>query len=465
MRSPDSSVTDVFEHWPEKKTVLTLAVPSIISQLVTTAYSLTDTFFIGRIGSEYDIAAVSVSYTAMIMLNTVANLFGVGGGSLLSRSLGAKDRTKARQAVSFSLWCSVLLSGIYSLLMLLFPAPLARLFGAQESFLHQAEEYLFYAIAVGAVPTVMTMVFSHLIRAEGGAKQAGFGLCLAGVANMILDPLFIFPQGLNMGVAGAALATALSNGLAVMYFLFYMVRRRDSSVLTFHPRWFTARKAVSLDILSVGFPQALKTTMSTISGSVLNHLAAPFGEYAVAAVGIAHKFDQIPMHVSTGFSAGSLPVIGYTFAACRLGRMKRVMKYTLRYSLYTALGFAGIYLLAAQALTRLFISDPLTAQTSARFLRIICVGCPGMAVSFTLTALFQATGRPKEALFLSLYRKGAGDIPLLFLMNWLFPMTGLLMVQPIVDTSAMGIAFLFYRRLAGTLYADSAEEKACTAND
>lgn len=186
--------------------------------------------------------------------------------------------------------------------------------------------------------------------------------------------------------------------------------------------------------------------MSSISGSVLNHLAAPFGEYVVAAIGIAHKFDQIPMHIATGFSSGSLPMIGYNYAARRYERMQNVMKYTLRYAFYTAFAFVAAYMLLADVLTNAFVQDTMTAQTSALFIRMLCLGLPGMAGSFILTALFQATGRPKEALFLSLYRKGAVDIPLLFLFNAIFPLYGLLLVQIVVDTSALLISWLMYGR-------------------
>lgn len=456
-------IDDVFERWPVRKAVKTLAVPAVASQMVTAVCSLTDTFFVGQTGSDTEIAAVSVSYTALLLLNTIANLFGIGGSSLLSRALGEHNREKASQSSAFSLWGAVVVSAAYAILMALFPQQLARLFGAGDSYLIDTCTYLHYSVVWGSLPSVLVMVFGHLVRAEGGARQAGVGLCLAGVANMVLDPLFIYPWGLNMGVAGAALATALSHWLSLGYFLLYMYRAGARTVLSLKTRHLRLPRQLVWDILSTGFPQSIKTVMSTLSGSVMNHLAAPFGEYVVAAIGVAHKFDLIPMNVATGFSAGSLPMIGYTYAARQYGRMKEALYHSQRYALYVSAGCMVVYLLFSPVLTGLFIQDEQTAQMGAQFLRVLSLALPGMTVSFIFTALFQATGRAREALIMSLYRKGAVDIPLLFLFNAIFPMWGLLLVQPVVDTTAVLLAWHFYKRFNRELQTLQGGDEPCPA--
>lgn len=456
-------IDDVFERWPVRKAVRTLAVPAVISQLITSVCSLTDTYFVGQSGTDADLAAVSVSYTALLIFNTIANLFGVGGSSMLSRALGAHDRRQASQAAAFSMWGSILLSALYALLMALFPRRLARLFGAADLYLEETCTYLHYCVVLGAVPVVLVMVLGQLIRAEGGSRQASVGLCMAGVVKMILDPLLIFPWGLDMGVAGAALSTTLAHWLSLGYFLLYMFKKRGQTVLSFDPRLLCGLRHVAWDVLSTGFPQSIKTTMSTFSGSVMNHLAAPFGECAVAAIGVAQKFDLLPMNVATGFSIGSLPMIGYTYASRRYDRMKQALDYSLRYALCVSVGCLVLYMLFSPALTGAFVQDEQTARMSAQFLRVLALALPGMTISFIFTALFQATGRAKEALILSLYRKGAVDIPLLFILNAIFPMWGLVMVQPVVDTTAALLAWRFYKRFVRGLKQTQGGETSCPA--
>lgn len=207
------SMEEIFERWLVRQAVKTLSIPAVISQLSTTACSLTASLFIGQTGSDAEIAAVSVSQTAFLLLNTIANLFGIGGSCLLSWALGSHNhRRQASQAAVFSSWRATGLSLSYLLIMATFFHQLAQLFGATNAYLSDFCTYLHYSIVLGALPTVLVMIFGHLTRAKGESRPDSFGLCLAGIANKILDSIFIFPWGLNMGGADAALATAVSTG-------------------------------------------------------------------------------------------------------------------------------------------------------------------------------------------------------------------------------------------------------------
>lgn len=459
----NAHIDDVFERWPVRKAVGTLAAPAVISQLITSICSLADTFFVGWNGTDTELAAISVSYTALLIFNVIANLFGVGGSSLLARALGEHDEKKASQAAAFSLWGALLLSGLYALLAALFPRLLARIFGASDLYLEDTCTYLHYGVVLGAVPVVLVMVLGHLIRAEGGSRQASVGLCVASVIKLALNPLLISPHGLDMGIAGAALATTLAHWLALGYFLVYVLRRRGQTAISFHPAWLRGVRAAAWDVFLTGFPQSIKTAMSALSGAAMNHLAVPFGECAVAAIGIAQKFDMLPMNVATGFSTGAMPMIGYTYASRSYDRLKKALSYAQRCALCVSGGFLVLYMLFSPALTRVFVQDEQTAQMSAQFLRVLALALPGMTVSFTFTALFQATGRAREALILSLYRKGAVDIPLMLLLDAVFPLRGLVMAQPIVDTTAALLAWRFYRRFIRELDQMQGGESKCSA--
>lgn len=450
-KQPD--VRTVFEAWPVVRSVQYLAWPAIAGQLITVVYSAADTFFVGQVGDEVQLAAVSVSGTALLLLNTIANLFGVGGSSLLSRSLGAGEQKTARRASAFSLWCSMTCALGYSLLMLALPAQLARCFGATEASLRATQDYLFFTVALGALPTTLTMVLSQLLRAEGRVREASAGLILSSTANILLDPLMIYPQGMNMGVAGAAMATAISNCLSVALYLTVLRRNRLTTVISFRPSDFSLQRTMAVQILSIGFPQALKTTMSTVSHALMNHLAAPAGDYAVAAIGVAQKLDMMIMQIATGFSSGIMPMIGYNYAAKCYKRMRETLIMTLKCALGVAVPAMAAYFIFSRQLVGMFVTESATSAMGAKFLQIICWALPGMTVSFILTALFQATGHAGEALILSFCRKGALDIPLLFLMNAILPLWGLVIVQPITDTTTMILAMVFYRRFCRQLAA------------
>lgn len=456
-------VMEVFERWPVRKSVNALAIPVIISQLVAAIHSLADTYFIGQSGNDKQIATISVSFTAMLVLNTIANLSGIGGSSLFSRPLDAKQYEHAAQASTFSLHGAILLSLISLFLMEISPEPIARIFGTTESFNSETHNYLRCAIVVGAVPAVMTMVLGHLIRTEGVSKQASFGLCFSAVAKFILGPVFIYPWGLNMGVSGAVLATALSNCLSAMYFIIYLNRYKGTSRLSLSPKHLTTKSDLVVEVLSIGFPQVTKPSMSIFSNPIINHLSIPYGEHIVASIGIDRKFGLLPMNIATGFSAGSLPMISYSYASGAHNRMAQALNYTQEFALSISFGFPFFYIAFFNQLVAFFIRDKNTTITSAQFLRIVALALLGMSVSFIFTGLFQAIGRVKETLFLSLYRKGSLDTPLLFVLKALFSAWRLMIVQPIVDTTAMVLTFFFYRKSVRQLTNLLGDKNLCIA--
>ena len=201
----------LFETAPVPKAVAALVIPTVVSQLITIVYNLADTFFVGRLGDETMVAAITLCLPIFMLLTATANLFGIGGASVMSRALGAGDGDKARRAASFAIWGSVIAAAVVAVVFAAFETPLLTAFGAEGMRLEYAGDYLMYTVVGGAVPTVLSSVLAHLVRAEGKAAHAGIGLSLGGLLNVALDPLFIFDQGLGTGVSGAALATLLSN--------------------------------------------------------------------------------------------------------------------------------------------------------------------------------------------------------------------------------------------------------------
>ena len=239
----------LFSNAPVKKAVLTLAVPTVISQLITVVYNMADTFFIGQLNDPLQVAAATIAMPCFMFLTAFANLFGLGGSSLISRCLGSNEQDKARRTAAFCIWTGIAVAFLYGVAVLLLEPVLFPVLGAKAETWEYLRQYVFWTIGIGAVPTVMNAEFAHLIRSEGYSKQAGFGVALGGVLNIVLDPLFIFVFRLN--IAGAAIATMLSNVIAMLYFVGFLLHIRKRTVITLDPRSYSVRHGIPADVVTV----------------------------------------------------------------------------------------------------------------------------------------------------------------------------------------------------------------------
>lgn len=440
---------ELFEKTPVAKALATLAVPTIISQLITMVYNLADTFFIGTTDDPSKVAASSVAFVLVFAMNCLSNLFGVGGGSLISRLLGERKEQDAAKVASFSFWGSLAISAIYSLVIFIFMEPFLRLLGATDGSIGYAKDYAFWVVIIGAVPSTLGMTMSHLLRSEGYAKEASIGLGVGGILNILLDPLFMFfllPPGNE--VKGAAIATMISNVLVLAYFLvvYFLIRKR--TVLSIDPRKMLPKKHYVFSVFAVGFPSALGSFLACLSSIIVNNLTAGYsdlyGDVPVAAVGIAKKIDMLPMNVGMGLCQGMMPLVSYNYAS---GDYKRMRSFT------TAARTAGIafafvcifvFEIFAGPIVKIFIEEPATVEMGTNFLRILCLAVPLMIVNFQLSFTFQAMGMGKQSLALSSMRQGLINIPLLFLMNYLFGLYGIVWTQLISDVITTIISFAVY---------------------
>ena len=434
----------IFETMSVPKAVASLAIPTIISQLVTIIYNLADTWYIGQTGDTNQVAAVTIAYPVFMTMTAIANLFGIGGGSLISRSLGAKDYDKAKCTSAFSFWAAIIVTLLISICAACTRAPLLTLLGADESTLAFCSDYVLWVVIIGGIPTVLNMLLAHLVRAVGASKQASIGMSLGGILNVILDPIFIFQWGFGMNVAGAALATCISNTVATCYFLRFVLKKKNNSILSLSPKNPIQMAAVAGPVISIGLPSALQTFLAVVSNVVLNNLMSAYSAAAVAAVGIVKKADLFPAYVVQGLSNGVLPLLAYNYASGNRQRMNKAAHFSLTVSLV----FTGVclvcYEIFAPGIVRIFIADETTISYGASFMRLHCMAMPFLSIIFLLTVLFQAAGQSRQAMVLSLLRKGAIDIPLMIIMNFIWPMMGIMSVQPFLDFSCAVLAFYMY---------------------
>ena len=430
--------TELFETRAVPSAVLTLVIPTVISQLITVVYNLADTYFIGQINDPSLVAAVVVATPAFIFLTGIANLFGLGGASLISRCLGVGDTARAERTAAFAVWGGGLTALLYGLLFAVLRPQALSLLGATAETFDAAYRYIFWTTTLGALPTVMNSLLAHLVRAEGAARQAGFGVALGGLLNIALDPLLMFPLG--MGLTGAAVATMISNCLAVVYFLIYLYRHRGSTVVRPRPSAEMLRQGIPREVLSVGLPNFITSVMVVVSNATLTHLISRYATAAVAGLGIAKKIDSMAFAVSRGLSQGVLPLIGYNFSAGNQRRVRQSVRFTLLFGLaVTGAITACVYLFAPQ-ITRFFIADGDTVAYGKQFLRIVCFFCPSSCINFLIVTIFQATGKTLQPLLLSLLRRGGLDVPLMFLLEKLMGMPGIAWATPISDWTAVLVA-------------------------
>ncbi len=437
---------EIFESMPIKKALAKLAVPTIISQLITMIYNLADTFFVGQTNDPLKVAAVSVASVLFFLLTAWANLFGIGGGSLMSQLLGQKDEQGAKDVCAVSMYGTIIISGVYALLCFALREPLLGLVGATANTLKYAASYTLFAIVIGGVPATMCMAMSHLLRNAGYSRQAGFGVGMGGVLNIILDPLFMFvilPEGYE--VAGAAIATMISNIIAMIYCAVVFFRLRKKSVLSFSPRGAIRGAKKLVRILSVGLPSAVSSFLVSITIMITNALYAAYSDTAVAANGIFKKLEMFPLNVSVGLCQGLIPLVAYNYAAGNHKRMTEAIRCARNAGLVFNLICLVIFELFANRIAGLFIDEAETVRLAANFVRIGFLVTPVLFYNKKICYTFQAMGDGGKSLLVTLCREGIFNIPLLFLMNAVFGMYGVAWTQIVADGITLIISVLLYR--------------------
>ena len=438
----------VFETMPVPKALATLAVPTIISQLITMIYNLADTFFIGRTNDPYKVAAATLAFTLVFIMNGLSNLFGIGGGSLISRLMGLKQDGDAKKVCSFSFYCTIFITVIYCAACYFFMEPFLRMLGGSDNTIGYASSYMLWVVVVGGVPATLAMTMAHLLRSEGYAKQASFGLGMGGVLNILLDPLFMFVL-LEPGneVTGAAVATMISNVISMLYFVAIFLRLRGRTVLSLSPKYFRGGIPYLGQILATGFPSALGCLLACAANIAVNRLAANYGDIPLAAVGIVKKIDMLPMNVGMGLCQGMMPLVAYNYSA---GNFRRMRSFTTA-ARTAGIAFAGLCILCfellADPIVRFFMDEPETLSYGIKFLRICCLATPLMICNFQMAFTFQAMGKGTESLILSACRQGIINLPLLFLMNYLFRLDGVVWTQLLSDAITFTISLLVYNRV------------------
>ena len=426
--------TYLFESMPIPKAVAKLTLPIVIGSMVSILYNLADTFFVGMLNDPVQNAAVTLVYPVMLAFYAVNNLFGVGTSSIMSRSLGQGDYERVRSSSAFGFYGALFSGLLFSLLCTVFSSPLLNLLGADDTTREATYNYMFWTVCCGAMPAILNAVQGYMVRSEGSALHASIGGMSGCILNIILDPFFILPWGLNMGAAGAGLATFVSNCIACLYFLILAwVKKEKTFVCMDIRRLKKLPPGVVKGILGVGIPASIQNLLNVTGSTILNNFTAGFGPAAVAAMGVAQKLNMVPLQIGMGFSQGVMPLVSYNFASGDRKRMKKSILFAMSVILPVMASITLCYWVFGPGLVRSFMDNLEIVTYGASFLRGMSLSMVFMCVDFMAVGVFQALGMGKNALVFAILRKIVLEIPLLIILNAIFPLYGLPYAQPVAE--------------------------------
>lgn len=443
----DNKKTLLFEQAPIPKAVMQLAIPTVISSLVMVLYNLADTYFVGMLNDPIQNAAVTLAAPVLLAFNAVNNLFGVGSSSMMSRALGRRDYEAVRQSSAFGFYCALLSGVIFSALCVLFQNPLLIMLGADANTMDATAGYLLWTVICGATPAILNVVLAYMVRSEGASLHASIGTMSGCILNMILDPFFIMPWGLNMGAAGAGCATFLSNCVACGYFFVLQWKKRNSTFVSLSPRWFSFQKAIVLGVCAVGIPASIQNLLNVTGMTILNNFTSVYGADAVAAMGISQKMSMVPLQIALGFSQGIMPLVSYNYGSGNAKRMKHAILFSIEVMIPFLLAVMALYYLSAGSIIGAFMKNEEIIAYGTRFLRGMCLALPFLCMDFVTVGVFQAIGMGRAALCFAILRKILLEIPALFLLNLLFPLYGLAYAQALAEFVLSIAAVVMLRRI------------------
>ncbi len=432
--------TEIFRDAPVPKAVISNVVPSIISMIMVLIYNLADTFFIGQTKNAYMVAAISVATPAFLLFMAIGMLFGIGGTSLISRSLGEGNVEKAKNTSAFCFWTGLCIGIISMIVIFIFAVPVSRAVGASDDTVGYASQYL--RIVSVAIPfLIISNSFSNIIRAEGKANIAMMGMLIGNLINIVLDPIMILALGWD--VAGAAIATVLGNIFAAVFYTRHLLSK--NTMLSIQPKYYRIGNGIAAGVLAIGVPASLNNILMSFANIIVNNIMFYYGDMAVAGLGVAMKVNMIVIMLLIGLGTGIQPVLGYCFGAGNRKRYMAILKFSLTLAFGLSVIMTVICYCGAGPLVHAFLKDPAAFAYGMSFARIYIYSGPVMGLLFVFINAIQSTGAALPALILSISRQGIIYLPVLFLFRNIFDSAAMLAAaQPITDYLSTALAITLF---------------------
>lgn len=425
--------------------ILTLSIPTVISMLITNIYNLVDTAFVGLLGTSAS-GAVGVVFGFMAIIQAFGFMFGQGSGSILSRSLGAKDIENANKTATTAVCCSFTFGLIFIIIGFPFLDELVYLLGSTQTIASYAKSYIIF-ILLAAPFMASSLTMNNILRYEGKAALGMIGLMTGAVLNMVLDPIFMF--ALNMGISGAGLSTALSQIVSFVILLSMFVRGK--TIVKLKKENFVADVHFILNIMTTGFPSLLRQGLNSVATVLLNTQSAVYGDGAVAAMSIVSRIVFFVMSVAIGIGQGFQPVSGFNYGAKKYSRLRKAYMFTFIMAETLILIGLSIVLLNSDGLIEIFRKDPEVVEIGTRALRLQMITLTFVPITVVTEMLFQTTGNKLRASILSALRSGIFFIPTLIILANIRGLKGIQEAQPVAYIltfiPALVMAIIFFIRL------------------
>ncbi len=432
---------------PVGRLIMGMSVPTIISMMVTSVYNMADTIFVSKLGTSAS-GAVGIVFPIMTIIQAVGYTFGMGSGSWISRLLGAGEKEKSNEVAATGFYTAFVLGILIAVLGIWRLEDLIGWLGASETILPFAADYARY-ILMAAPVMASSFVLNNLLRSEGHAGFAMVGITAGGILNLGLDPLLIFV--FDMGISGAAVATAISQCISFLILLSCFLLKKTTIRLGIHR--ISRNAGTYLQIMKNGLPSFTRQGLSSVASILLNKQAVFYGDAAVAAMAIVSKIFMMIFSVLVGFGQGYQPVAGFNYGAGEYGRVKQAMKFTTIVGMIGMSAAGTVLFLIAPWLMKLFISDdPAVWEIGTMGLRAQALSMPLIPIGTVANMTFQSVGESLKATIMSAMRQGIFFLPLVFLLPALFDLLGVTAVQAASDclTAFACAPFLvkYYKNLA-----------------
>ena len=417
---------------PIRALLIKMSAPAMMGLMVQSLYNLTDTYFVGQGVGSLGIAGIVISFPIQILVMALAQMYGIGCSSIVSRRLGAGNREEAKHALGNLFTLVIIFSAIIGVFGSLFLPSLLKLFGVTEGILPYASDYS-RTILFGTPFFMFAMATTAVVRAEGNARVAMWTMIISASLNIVLDPLFIY--GFNLGIQGAALATVVAQATTVLYLIYYFAKGRSS--LRTQPHHFRLSRSIVTEAAAVGSGSGLRAAASVFTMILLNRSLAPYGgDIAIATFGVINRIIMFLFLPMFGIIQGMMPIVGYNYGAGNPERVKQVVRLSNIVTTAMSVGASILMLSIPSLLLRAFFPDPEVISMGTPAIRIIILAFPTVGFQVVASGMYQALGKAVPALILALLRQVILLTPLILLLPHFFGLTGIWIAFPIADAAA-----------------------------
>jgi putative MATE family efflux protein len=433
---------ELLSSTPIKRALLAMGLPSMIGMMISALYNLVDAYFVSGLGTS-QMGAISVAFPLGQIMAGLGLLFGTGASLYISRLLGQKELLKANRVASTAISSCIIIGALAILIILVFLTPLLKLLGATASILPYALTYT-RIYAVSTIFNLFNIAISSIMTSEGAAKTTMGTLFVGALVNIILDPIFIY--SLDLGIAGSAYATAISQLLSTLLFMLYILRKK--SIFTFHiSDCDFSRKTIS-EIFKVGIPILIFQLLTSLAMALINMKASTYGDSAIAAMGATTRIIILGNLIVFGFIKGFQPIVGYSYGSKNYTRLKAALKITIRWtSLFCVLTGTIFIMFSSNIISQFSHNDKAMIILGQKALRANGFSFMFFGIYTVYSSLFLALGKAKEGFILGICRQGICFIPVILIFPSIFGMGGIIFAQPLADVVATVIALFLSRSI------------------